>query len=280
MTLPARTSAAWRATPAKASSRRSVAVGVPMPPRVAAGDPHRPCVRIVTFSCTDALRLWECWRMSTYPIAYEQHPPVERSRLTVFFRFLMVIPHLVWALFYGLAFYVVEVIAWFAILFTGQVAAGPVRLQRRLPALHHAGLHVQPADRRRVPPVRRRRASRLPDPDDDRPARSPVQPAEGLLPDHPRDPDLHPAVRHGDLAARRRRRALVRRRHHGQDAHRADRRDAPAGLVLRALQRLRLPHDRHLPPDRRHGAAAGPAGPAGARSPPDEPRRAVRVDEA
>ena len=58
--------------------------------------------------------------MSTYPIAYEQHPPVERSRLTVFFRFLMVIPHLVWALFYGLAFYVVEVIAWFAILFTGK----------------------------------------------------------------------------------------------------------------------------------------------------------------
>ncbi len=58
--------------------------------------------------------------MSTYPIAYEQHPPQKRNRLTVFFRFLTVIPHFIWAFFYGIAFFVVEVIAWFAILFTAQ----------------------------------------------------------------------------------------------------------------------------------------------------------------
>jgi hypothetical protein len=62
--------------------------------------------------------------MSAYPIAYEQHPPVERSRVTVFFRFLTVIPHLVWAFFYGIAFFVVDVMAWFAILFTGRFPQG------------------------------------------------------------------------------------------------------------------------------------------------------------
>ena len=154
--------------------------------------------------------------MSTYPIAYEQHPPGERSRLTVFFRFLMVIPHLVWALFYGLAFYVVEVIAWFAILFTGkwpqalyEFSAGYLRFITRV--YTYSLLIVDEYPRSTAPSIP------ITDPDHDRSARCPVQPAEGLLPDHPRDPDLHPAVRHGDLAARRRRRALVRRGHHGQD---------------------------------------------------------------
>jgi hypothetical protein len=62
--------------------------------------------------------------MSAYPIAYEQHPPLQRSRLTVFFRFLTVIPHLVWAFFYGVAFFVVDVLAWFAIVLTGQFPQG------------------------------------------------------------------------------------------------------------------------------------------------------------
>ncbi|MEA2193788.1 MAG: hypothetical protein QOG42_222 [Solirubrobacteraceae bacterium] len=62
--------------------------------------------------------------MSTYPIAYEQHPPVKRNRLTVFFRFLTVIPHLIWAYLYGIAFFVVSVLAWFAILFTGHFPKG------------------------------------------------------------------------------------------------------------------------------------------------------------
>jgi hypothetical protein len=65
--------------------------------------------------------------MSSYPIAYEQEPPVKRSRLTVFFRFLTVIPHLIWAWLYGLAFCVVEVLAWFAILFTGRFPRGLYR---------------------------------------------------------------------------------------------------------------------------------------------------------
>jgi len=62
--------------------------------------------------------------MSAYPIAYEQHPPEKRNRLTVFVRLLLVIPHVVWAFFYGIALFVVQIVAWFAILFTGKFPQG------------------------------------------------------------------------------------------------------------------------------------------------------------
>jgi hypothetical protein len=77
--------------------------------------------------------------MSTYPVVYRQTPAVERSRLTVFFRFLMVIPHLLWSMLYGLAAGVVVFIAWFAIVFTGRYptamydfVAGYTRFSMRL----------------------------------------------------------------------------------------------------------------------------------------------------
>jgi hypothetical protein len=62
--------------------------------------------------------------MSTYPVVYSQTPAVERSRLTVFFRFIMVIPHLIWSMFYGLAAEIVVFLAWFAIVVTGRYPAG------------------------------------------------------------------------------------------------------------------------------------------------------------
>jgi hypothetical protein len=77
--------------------------------------------------------------MSTYPVVYQQQPAVDRSRLTVFFRFIMVIPHLIWSMFYGIGAGVVAFIAWFAILFTGRYpeamydfVAGYVRFYMRL----------------------------------------------------------------------------------------------------------------------------------------------------
>ncbi len=62
--------------------------------------------------------------MTTYPVVYAQNPPEQRNRLTVFFRFLCVIPHLIWMCLYGIAFIVVVVLAWFAIVFTGRWPAG------------------------------------------------------------------------------------------------------------------------------------------------------------
>jgi len=62
--------------------------------------------------------------MSTYPVVYHQTPAVERSRLTVLFRFIMVIPHLIWSFFYGLAAGIGVFVAWFATVFTGRYPAG------------------------------------------------------------------------------------------------------------------------------------------------------------
>ena len=62
--------------------------------------------------------------MSTYPVAYTQDPPETRNRLTVFFRLICVIPHVILAFFYGIAFFLAVVVAWFAIVFTGRWPAG------------------------------------------------------------------------------------------------------------------------------------------------------------
>jgi hypothetical protein len=65
--------------------------------------------------------------------AYAPHHPVRlttagddlnRSRLTVFFRILLVIPHLVWLLLWGIAAFFTLIVAWFAALFTTQVPEG------------------------------------------------------------------------------------------------------------------------------------------------------------
>ena len=62
--------------------------------------------------------------MSTYPVVYQQQPPVERNRLTVFFRLFMLIPHWIVMCFYGIGALLVVFCAWFAILFTGRYPEG------------------------------------------------------------------------------------------------------------------------------------------------------------
>jgi hypothetical protein len=49
---------------------------------------------------------------------------LRRSRLTVFFRLLLAIPHFIWLYLWGIANGVVTVVAWFAALFTGHVPDG------------------------------------------------------------------------------------------------------------------------------------------------------------
>lgn len=61
--------------------------------------------------------------MSDYPIAYDQSPPSTRSRLTVFFRFVLALPHFVWAIFYGIAVFIALIIAWVAVVFAGRYPA-------------------------------------------------------------------------------------------------------------------------------------------------------------
>jgi uncharacterized protein DUF4389 len=59
-----------------------------------------------------------------YPVTFEADYVEKRSRLTTFFRWLLVIPHAIVLAFYGIAAGVVVIIAWFALLFTGRWPRG------------------------------------------------------------------------------------------------------------------------------------------------------------
>jgi hypothetical protein len=58
------------------------------------------------------------------PIRFESDYDIERSRLTTFFRWIIVIPWAIWASIYGIGALVVVIIAWFAMLFTGRYPEG------------------------------------------------------------------------------------------------------------------------------------------------------------
>jgi len=59
-----------------------------------------------------------------HPIRLIVTDDLRRSRLTVFFRLLLAIPHFIWVTIWGIAAGVVVLIAWFAALFTKRVPAG------------------------------------------------------------------------------------------------------------------------------------------------------------
>ena len=63
-------------------------------------------------------------RMEGHPVRMEIEDDLERSRLTVFFRLLLAIPHYVWLLLWTIAAIVVVVINWFATLIRGQSPQG------------------------------------------------------------------------------------------------------------------------------------------------------------
>jgi len=59
-----------------------------------------------------------------YPITFNAEYAERMSRLTTFFRFLMLIPQIIVLYFVGIAAGVVTFIAWWAILFTGKYPKG------------------------------------------------------------------------------------------------------------------------------------------------------------
>jgi hypothetical protein len=62
--------------------------------------------------------------MSDYPVTYEQQPPETRNRLSIFFRWILAIPHYFWSFFYGIAVFFAVFLAWFAIVVTGRWPRG------------------------------------------------------------------------------------------------------------------------------------------------------------
>jgi hypothetical protein len=73
------------------------------------------------------------------PIRLESSDDLRRNRLTVFFRLLLVIPHLIWLALWGIVALFAAIGNWFATLFTGTSPAG---LHRFLASYVRYQLHV------------------------------------------------------------------------------------------------------------------------------------------
>jgi hypothetical protein len=73
------------------------------------------------------------------PIRLELVQELRRSRLTVFFRLPLAIPHLIWLQLWGILALLVVAVNWFATLFTGR---SPARLHRFLAAYLRYQFHV------------------------------------------------------------------------------------------------------------------------------------------
>ena len=58
------------------------------------------------------------------PIRVTVADDLRRSRLTVFFRLLLAIPHLVWLMLWGIAVFFALIANWFATLFSGRSPRG------------------------------------------------------------------------------------------------------------------------------------------------------------
>ena len=61
---------------------------------------------------------------SPHPIQIVVTDDLERSRLTVFFRLLLAIPHFIWLALWGIAVWFAVVAAWFVGIFTGRIPDG------------------------------------------------------------------------------------------------------------------------------------------------------------
>ena len=73
------------------------------------------------------------------PIRLEVGDDLRRSRLTVFFRLLLALPHFVWLVLWSVAVFFAAIAAWFVALFTGRVPGG---LHGFLAAFVRYGTHL------------------------------------------------------------------------------------------------------------------------------------------
>ncbi|MDH3225653.1 MAG: DUF4389 domain-containing protein [Thermoleophilia bacterium] len=60
----------------------------------------------------------------THPISVSVDDDLERTRLTVFFRPILAIPHFIWLAIWGIAVFAAVVVSWFVTLFRGSTPLG------------------------------------------------------------------------------------------------------------------------------------------------------------
>ena len=99
----------------------------------------------------DVVKLTGEFLNMSYPVSFEMDYVARRSRVTTFFRYFCVLPQLVFALFYSVAFYVVWIISWFVLVFTGRwpeslynFTGGFLRYITRVTAYFYLGVDQYP----------------------------------------------------------------------------------------------------------------------------------------
>jgi hypothetical protein len=75
-----------------------------------------------------------------HPISLVVTDDVRRSRLTVFFRLLLILPHVVWIALWGIAAFLLLVVAWFVGIVMGRLPHG---LHRFFAAFVRYGVHLR-----------------------------------------------------------------------------------------------------------------------------------------
>ena len=91
------------------------------------------------YPTSDPGRVLPLGELPPHPVRLELVDRVDRSRLTVFFRLLLAIPHLIWLMLWSVLALVTVVAAWVAALATGRV---PGALHRFLAAWVRYAMHV------------------------------------------------------------------------------------------------------------------------------------------
>ncbi len=91
------------------------------------------------YPTSDPCRVMPLAELPPHPVQLELTDNTERSRLTVFFRLLLAIPHLIWLSLWSVLTLLAVVLAWLAALATGRV---PVGLHRFIAAWVRYAVHV------------------------------------------------------------------------------------------------------------------------------------------
>ena len=86
----------------------------------------------------------------SYPVTFEADFVERRSRLTTFFRLILLIPLLIVAYVYGILAFFALIIAWFAIVITGRYPERALRVHGGVHALRHARARLRSAALRRL----------------------------------------------------------------------------------------------------------------------------------
>ena len=121
-----------------------------------------------------------------HPLQISTDDDLRRSRLTVFFRLLLWLPHMVWLILWGVAAAFATLANWLVTLFAGRPAGALHRFHRRLPSLLDAHDGVPVSGREPVPRLHRS-GRQLSGGSPDRAASS-AESMEDRLPADPRHP--------------------------------------------------------------------------------------------